>query len=266
MFILDGKKINQGIASELKEAISDLKRKPKLAIIQVGDEISSNIYIKKKIEFAEKIGATVVHKKIDQNLSSKDLLDLIIDFNRDIFVNGIIVQLPIPNHFDQKTILQSISKEKDVDGMNQSSFSPAVSRGIVTLLEKNNIKIVNQKIVIINNSESVGKPTAAILEKKGAGVENYDKDTKNLKEKTKQADIIITAIGQPEIIDESYLSEGQIVIDVGISRKNQKICGDLKKNLNLELKAYSPVPGGVGPMTVASLFENLLDAYQMQQK
>jgi methylenetetrahydrofolate dehydrogenase (NADP+)/methenyltetrahydrofolate cyclohydrolase len=265
MITLDGKKINHEIASELREAISDLGESPHLMIVQVGENDASDIYIQRKVDFGQKIGAKVTVKYFTEENSQEEIIDYINQSNSDKSVHGIIVQLPLPNKFNRQEILQSVSRDKDVDGLNDSDFIPATTKGIVTLLQKNNIEISNKRTVIINDSDLIGKPTAKEFERIGSDVVICNENTENLKEVSKSADILITAIGQPEIIDEEYLNEGQVVIDIGISKTKNGIIGDIKKDLSIDLSARTPVPGGIGPMTVASLFQNLLQAYEMQQ-
>jgi methylenetetrahydrofolate dehydrogenase (NADP+)/methenyltetrahydrofolate cyclohydrolase len=264
--ILDGNRIRDEIASELEEAISDLGESPQLIIIQVGENESSDIYIQKKVEFGQKIGAKTTVKYFSQEESQDKILEYIEQMNSDRNVNGVIVQLPLPSELDKNKILQSVSKEKDVDGLNNSDFIPATTKGVITLLQKNNIEIEGKKVVIINDSDLVGKPTAKEFKRIGADVTICNEKTNSLQEVSKSADILITAIGKPEIINEEYLSEGQVVIDIGISKTAKGVIGDVKKNLEIELGARTPVPGGVGPMTVASLFQNLLQAYEIQEQ
>ena len=264
MLVLDGKKLSQEIASELKEAISSFGRTPKLLIIQIGENEASDVYIQKKIEFGQEIGVIVTIKYFSRDSNEKEILDFITEKNNDTEVNGIIVQLPIPKHLNKEKITRSVSFKKDVDGLAGPNFVPATAKGVVTLLDRNNIKIKRKKIVIINDSELVGKPIAKEFKKSKSKITICNKDTEDLKEISKRADILITGIGQPEIIDESYLREGQIVIDVGISKTSKGVVGDVKKKLDIELFARTQVPGGVGPMTVASLFQNLVEVYREQ--
>lgn len=270
MLLLDGKKLNQEIASELKEAISVLGEAPHLLIIQIGENDASDIYIQKKIDFGQKIGAIVTVKYFPEDVSEMEIIGFIDSINSNSNYDGIIVQLPLPKVINTDKILKSVAKEKDVDGLADSDFVSATTKGITTLLQRNNIEISGEKVVIINDSDLVGKPTAKEMEKLGAEVIICNKETENIKRISNSADILITAIGQPEIIDESYLKNDQVVVDVGISKTTKGIRGDVKKELitsgdgetvgEIKLKAITPVPGGVGPMTVASLFQNLVEA------
>jgi len=279
MLVLDGKKLNQEIASELKEAISVLGKKiekiPHLLIIQIGENSASDIYIQKKVDFGQEIGVKVTVKYFTEKISEEEVLIFIEEKNNDSDVNGIIVQIPIPQNLNRRKILNLVSEEKDVDGLGGSElsilkFMPATTKSVVSLLQKNNIEIFGKKIVIINDSNLVGKPTAKEMERLGGDVFVANDQTENLEEVSRGADILITAIGKPEIIDENFLKEGQTVVDIGISKTENGLRGDIKRDLilengkPLELFARTPVPGGVGPMTVASLFENLFDAYKKQ--
>lgn len=264
MLVLDGKKINQEIASELSEAISAFGKTPQLLIIQVGENQASDIYIQRKIDFGQQIGATVIVKYFSENSPEKEIFEFIEEKNNDSEIHGIIVQLPIPKKMDKDKVIRTISFKKDVDGLVGPDFVPATARGVITLLEKNNIKIKRKKVVIINDSDLVGKPIAKEMKKLKAKTTICNKDTEDLFEIAKSADILITGIGKPEIIDEKYLRDGQIIIDIGISKTDKGIKGDVKENPNVELFARTPVPGGVGPMTVASLFQNLVEAYKKQ--
>jgi len=268
MLVLDGKKLNQEIASKLKEAISALvennNKIPHLVIVQIGEDSASDIYIQRKVDFGQEVGLKVTVKYFSEDVLEEEVLNFIEEKNNDNDVNGIIIQIPIPKNLNKKKILNSVAKEKDVDGLAGSDFIPATTKGIITLLQKNDIEISGKKVVIINDSDLVGKPTEKEMKKLGADVVICNDKTDSLREISKDAEILITAIGQPEIINEEYLSRGQTVIDIGISKSKNGVVGDIKKDLDIELFARTPVPGGVGPMTVASLFENLFEAYKKQ--
>lgn len=268
MIILDGKKLSTEIASSLREAISHLDRKPKLLIIKIGENKASDSYIKQKIKFAEIIDVKVDVKNFADNVDENEVIEFIKESNNDSEISGIIVQLPIPKNLNQRKILDSVDFKKDVDGigLGKDTFVPATTRGIANLLNEHKIDVKNKNVVIINDSDLVGKPTAKYFSEHDSVVKICNDQTENIKDLTKSADIVITGIGQPEIIDESYLKDGQVIIDVGITKTENGIKGDVKRDCGLDFKAITPVPGGVGPMTVASLFQNLLDAHIMQQK
>lgn len=268
MIILDGKKTGSEIASSLREAISQLDKKPKILIILVGEDLSSSIYVGRKEKFAKEIGVGVDVKKLDSNIDEKEIISIIEDANEDNSINGIMVQLPLPDKINKKTVLNSIQPQKDVDGLVEGNdlFISATARGVITLLDEYGVDLVGKKVVIINDSDLIGKPLSKKMSQMGVETIICNEETENIKDITRSADVLMTAIGKPGIIDESYLSDGQVVVDIGISKTEDGVCGDVKKDIQIKLEALTPVPGGVGPMTVASLFQNLLDAYKMQQK
>ena len=276
--ILDGKKLGQSLAVSLAKKIERFKTKPKLVIIQIGDLAESNTYIKNKKAFALKIGAVALHKKYPSNVKESRVISDISRCNRDSFVHGIMVQLPAPKHFNIEQVLESIDPQKDVDGLtsintkhlfdNNEAFIPATAKGIIGLLEEYKIKLAGTKVVIVGQSSLVGRPAMLALLNKGATVTMCHKSTRELEKETKRADILITAVGHFNLITKKHVSKNQIVVDIGINiTKNKKIVGDVDfQNVQKMVKAITPVPGGVGPMTVASLFQNLLEAYSLQTK
>ena len=284
--ILDGKKLSQSLAVSLAKKIKKLWPKPKLVIIQIGNLAESNTYIKNKKAFAAKIGAVALHKKYSSNVKESRVISDISRCNRDSFVHGIMVQLPAPRHFNTEQVLESIDPQKDVDGLtsintkhlfdNNEAFVPATAKGIIGLLEEYRTKLTGTKVVIVGQSSLVGRPAMLALLNKGATVTMCHKNTRALAKETKRADILITAVGLPNLITKKHVSKNQIVVDIGINivrsnptllklRGAKKIVGDVDfKNVKKMVKAITPVPGGVGPMTVASLFQNLLEAYSLQ--
>src|SRR3990167_2234659 len=291
--ILDGKIVRDKIAEKLKSEISQLKTPPKLIIIQVGDLAESNAYIRQKILFGQKIGAIVDHQKLPENISQKNLQTTISKLNTDPSVTGIIVQMPIPASLDKDTIIDSITPQKDVDGLTSVNLKllwenrseghiPATTKGILTLLDYYKIPIAAKKVVVVGRSFLVGKPTALAFLNRDATVTICHKETRNLKLETRNADILVVAAGKPNLITKDHVRRGQVVVDVGINVINdrqttnakrltqkpetepvdRKIVGDVDFDaVSKIVSAITPVPGGVGPMTVASLFENLLLAY-----
>ena len=260
--ILDGRKLGAEIATRLARKIKRLKQKPKLVIVQVGSVPESDKYIKRKKIFGEKIGAQVLHKKYPGNVSKRKLVSEISRLNRNSSVHGIIVQLPLPKHL--RNVPGLITEEKRVDGGKY--FRPATAKGVLALLDKYKIKIAGKKVVIVGRTDLVGKPIALEMLKRNATVTICHSQTKNLRKETKQAEILIAAAGKPNLITKNHVSKSQIVVDVGINiLPSGKLSGDVDfKNVSKIVKAISPVPGGVGPMTVASLFENLVEAYKLQ--
>ncbi|MBI2594208.1 bifunctional 5,10-methylenetetrahydrofolate dehydrogenase/5,10-methenyltetrahydrofolate cyclohydrolase [Candidatus Curtissbacteria bacterium] len=287
--ILDGKKLNEKIANELAAKIRGLTPKPKLVIIQVGNLAESNAYIARKKSFGEKIGAIVDHIKLPQDVVKQALLSEIRNLNSDSSVHGVIVQMPLPKHLDRDKIIEAIDPKKDVDGLTSTNlkllwegrsqgYVPATTKGILSLLDYYKIPVTGQKVVVVGRSFLVGKPTALAFLNRDATVTVAHSKTKNLKLETRNADILVVAAGKPDLITKEYVSKGQVVVDVGITAidqlpatKNQKLEMELVKkklvgDVDFEsvrniVEAISPVPGGTGPMTVASLFENLFEAY-----
>jgi methylenetetrahydrofolate dehydrogenase (NADP+) / methenyltetrahydrofolate cyclohydrolase len=275
MNILDGKKSNTEIATKLKSHIAAFSSTPCMVIIQVGDNPASNVYIRRKIVYATSIGAQAVLKKFDDTITEAALIGEIQQINNDASVHGVIVQLPIPAHINFSAIVNSIASEKDIDGLgavnmyklmtrDASGLVPATARGVVTLLEHNNVDLKGARVVVVGRSMLVGKSTALHILNQDATVTICHSKTRNLADYTKTADIIVVATGHPGTLTDEHIVPGQVVVDVGISVVDGVIKGDTAlQNIDM-LRAFSPVPGGVGPMTVASLFENLVKTYQMQ--
>jgi len=276
--ILDGKSLNESLGIELKQNIEKLETKPHLAIVQIGQNKESNTYIKYKKAFGEKIGAKVTHLQFEDSVPEEKVVGEIQKLNKDKFTHGIIVQLPLPNHLNKEAIIDSIDYRKDVDGLTNintasllrgnPTITPATTRGILTLLKHYDISIKGKHAVVVGRSNLVGKPTALAMLNEGATVTVCHSGTKDLAKETKQADILIVAIGKPKFIGKEHVSKDQIVIDVGINSLeglNKNTIGDVDfENVKDEVQAISPVPKGVGPMTVLSLFQNLIDAYKTQ--
>jgi len=271
--ILSGKVISEQMAGELAKKIIGLKISPKLVIVQVGNNEASNKYIEYKKKFAEKIGVQIVHKKYDEKVDEKTLISDIKKYNTDTSVHGIIVQLPISKNLNKSKVIESIDPKKDVDGLTSSSikklfdnepgFVSATTKGILKILDHKKINLAGKKVVVVGRSSLVGKPTALALMNRNATVTICHSQTKNLEEETKRADILIVAIGKPKMITKKFVSLGQIVIDVGITveldESKKKVVGDVDfENVKNIVQAISLVPGGVGPLTVACLFENVV--------
>ncbi len=264
--ILYGRKVRDQIAKQLRTKIKKLNQPPRLAIIQVGNLAASNLYIKRKIKFAEDIGAEVKHYLFPAQISQNKLLTKIKKLNRTKNIHGIIVQLPLPEKISREEVVAEIDLKKDVDGLKSSShFRPATARGVLALLDYYKVKIAGQKAVVVGRSALVGKPIALALLARGATVTICHRQTKDLAQETKLADILVVATGQPRLIKKKHVQAKQIVIDVGITLdKKGKLVGDVDyNNVAGRVKAISPVPGGVGPLTVAALFLNLFDAYKL---
>lgn len=273
--ILDGKLTAQKIRSKLREKVDNLKENgitPKLAVIMVGEDIGSKIYVKNKSKACEEIGIEYEEYLLKEETSMKELLDLIEDLNNRKDVHGILLQSPIPQHLDINLAIKRISPQKDVDGfhpinigklvLGQETFISCTPFGVIKLLEEYNIEIQGKNVVIIGRSNIVGKPLIQCLLNKDATVTVCHSKTKNIKEITKKADIIIVAIGRANFLTRDMVKENVVVVDVGINRnKEGKVCGDVDFEKVSELASYiTPVPGGIGPMTIAMLMHNIVKA------
>ena len=272
--ILDGKAFAKKIRTDLKGKVDVLKEKgifPKLAVIMVGNDSSSKIYVRNKSKACMEIGIEYEEFLLDENIKLEDLLKLINELNNRKDISGILLQSPIPQHLDINEAIKAISEKKDVDGfhpinvgklvLNQECFISCTPNGIIRLLEEYNIEIEGKRAVVVGRSNSLGKPMMLSLLNKNATVTICHSKTQNLPEITKQADILICAIGKPKYIKENFVKDGAVVIDVGINRdpENGKISGDVDYDAVFEKASYiTPVPGGVGPMTIAMLMENVV--------
>lgn len=273
--ILDGKKIKNIILDELKEEVNELEVKPKLVVVQVGNNEASNVYIKQKGNMCDYVGYEFEHIKLDQTTNMDALLELINKLNNDTTVNGILVQLPLPNEMDANKVLNEISPLKDVDGLTdlnngmlfhgKDTLYSCTPYGVMELLDRYNISVSGKNVVVVGRSNLVGKPMAMMMLEKGATVTVCHSKTKNLENYTKNADILVVAVGKPNFITSDMISDNAVVIDVGISRLANGLCGDVDFDSVKDKCSYiTPVPGGVGPMTVAMLAKNILKAYKMQ--
>lgn len=272
--IIDGKKISQEIKDELREKMAELKQKGGsrcLAVIQVGDDPASSVYVNNKKKACECIGIDSESYHLPEETTEKELLELIDGLNRKPEVNGILVQLPLPKQIDEDKILLAISPEKDVDGFHpvnvgnlsigRPGFVSCTPAGVIQLLKRAGIEIEGKECVVLGRSNIVGKPMAMLLLRENGTVTVCHSRTKDLKEITKRADILVAAIGKPKFIDADYVKEGAVVIDVGIHRnENGKLCGDVDfESVAPHCAAITPVPGGVGPMTIAMLMNNCVE-------
>ena len=275
--ILDGKKIKDEILNELKETVSTINKKPTLCVIQIGNDQASDVYIKQKEKMCDYIGYNFIHKKLEETVTQEEVLRLIDIINCDDEITSLLVQMPIPNHLDSKEIQNRVSKEKDVDGLNdkniidfinkKDSLVPCTASGVIELIDRYNISIEGKDIVIVGRSSLVGMPLFHLLENRNGTVTLCHSKTKNLKEKTLSADILIVAVGHKHLIKEDMVKEGAVVIDVGINREDNKLYGDVDfDNVKNKASFITPVPGGVGPMTIASLAKNVLKSYEIKNK
>lgn len=276
MVIMDGKKVSNVIKEEIKQDILDNNLTPSLTVIQVGDNPSSNVYIKNKEKACEKVGINFNLLKYLE-ISEEDLIETINKLNEDKNVNGIIIQLPLPDNFNTNKILNSISPLKDVDGLTTINVGNLVlgndtlisctPLGIIKLLKYYNISLEGKKVTIIGRSNLVGKPLISLLLRENASVSVCHSKTKNIKDYTLNSDIVIVAVGKPKFLKEEFIKENAVIIDVGINKIEDKIFGDVDfDNVSLKSSYITPVPKGVGPMTIAMLLNNVVKAYRMQNE
>lgn len=272
--LIDGKLISQQIKDELREEVAQLKKQgimPCLAVIQVGKDPASSVYVNNKKKACAYIGMESLSYEVEETITQEELLKIIDELNRNEKVHGILVQLPLPKHIDENAVIQAITPAKDVDGFHPETvgnmcigtkgFLPCTPAGVIQLLKRSNIDIAGKECVIVGRSNIVGKPMAMLLLRENGTVTITHSRTKDLKEVTKRADILVVAIGKPKFITGEYVKEGAVVIDVGIHRnENNKLCGDVDFDDVVEkASAITPVPGGVGPMTIAMLMNNCVE-------
>lgn len=273
--IIDGKEISSQIKDELKERVEKLKIDGKeitLAVIQVGKDAASSVYVNNKKKACAYIGINSLAYELEESVTEAELLELIYDLNDNPIVNGILVQLPLPSHIKEDTIIHAISPKKDVDGFHpqnvgamcigEKGFVSCTPAGVIELMKRSSIDIAGKECVVIGRSNIVGKPMSLLLLHENATVTIAHSKTKDLKEVTKRADILVVAIGKPKFITADYLKQGAVVIDVGIHRdENNKLCGDVDfDSVVSKVSAITPVPGGVGPMTIAMLMNNCVES------
>ena len=275
--IIDGKKISQEIKDELKAKVADLKVQGTdicLAVIQVGNDPASSVYVGNKKKACAYIGIESLSYELPEETTEEELLDLVKKLNADEKVNGILVQLPLPKQIDEEKVIQTIAPEKDVDGFHEKNvgalcvgskgYVSCTPLGVIQLLKRSGIEIEGKRCVVLGRSNIVGKPMSMLLLRENGTVTVCHSRTKDIKEITKQADILVVAIGKPKFVDETYVKEGAVVIDVGIHRdENNKLCGDVDFDKIAEhTSAITPVPGGVGPMTIAMLMYNCVSSVE----
>lgn len=272
--LIDGKKISQEIKDELREKVNRLKENgdkiPCLAVILVGNDPASSVYVNNKKKACEYIGIGSKSYELNENTSQDELLELIDKLNKNDKITGILVQLPLPHHIDEDAIIRSISPDKDVDGFHPMSvgalmigeegFVSCTPAGVIELLKRTGIVVKGKECVVIGRSNIVGKPMAVLLLRENGTVTVCHSKTENLKDVCKRADILVVAIGKPKMIDHTYVKNGATVIDVGIHRmEDGRLCGDVDFDDVKDYAAFiTPVPGGVGPMTIAMLMSNCL--------
>lgn len=274
MIILDGKKLKEKKLEELKDEVSTIDEKLNLTVIQVGNDPASCIYVEQKRKMTEYVGFAFSHIKLDENIEENELINLIEKLNNDTSVTGIIVQMPLPKHINETNVQNKILYYKDIDGLsdinagrlmhNTKSLISCTPLGIMHLLEEYNIDVASKHVVIVGRSNLVGKPLVNLFLNHDATVSICHSKTKNLSTITKQADILIVAVGKKHIITKDMIKENAIVIDVGINRIDNKLYGDVDfDNVKTKASYISPVPGGVGPMTVVEIGQNVIEAYKI---
>lgn len=279
MKLIEGKKLNESILDRLAEQISQnislVGRAPTVEIIMVGEDFASQKYVQMKSAAANKIGANCNIRQLPANIYEADLIAQIESFNNSAEVDAVMIQLPLPKSLDKQRLLDTISPSKDVDGLTSANLGllfknpakaivPATVRGVVSLLETNNILVEGKDVVLVGASDLIGIPLSAVLLDMGATVTLTHIKTVDLQTKTSQADILISAVGQPGLITKEHLKQDAIVIDIGTSQNKStgKIVGDVRfEEIESVASMATPVPGGVGPMTVASLMQNLVDLW-----
>ena len=274
-YIIDGKKISSEIKDELRQKVARMKDQglvPCLAVVQSGEDPASTVYVGNKQKACAYIGMESRAFSLPESTSQEELLDLIETLNADDSVHGILVQLPVPAHIDEKKIIDTISPRKDVDGFHprnvgalsigEAGFVSCTPAGVIQLLKRSGIEIDGRECVVVGRSNIVGKPMAMLLLRENGTVTVCHSHTRNLRDVCKRADILVAAIGRPRFFDETYVKEGAVVIDVGIHRdENNKLCGDVDfDRIAGHVSAITPVPGGVGPMTIAMLMNNCVES------
>ena len=277
--IINGKQVSQNIKERIKKEVSELSKKgivPGLAVVIVGDDPASRVYVNSKKKACEELGMYSVEYSLPCDTTQEELIDLVNKLNEDEKINGILVQLPLPKHLDEKLVINTIKPEKDVDAFHpvnvgkimigDFNFLPCTPAGVMELIKETGIDIAGKECVIIGRSNIVGKPQAMLMLHKNATVTICHSKTKDLKEVVKRADIVVAAVGVANMVTKDMIKEGAVVIDVGMNRlENGKLCGDVDFEGGSEVASFiTPVPGGVGPMTIAMLMENTLTSAKLK--
>ncbi len=277
MILLDGKALSQKIRNSIKNAVENLKKDgviPGLAVILVGDNPASQLYVNMKTKACEDVGIYSINHRMPAEISEKELINVIKMLNNNPMVHGILVQLPLPKHIREENVIEAIDYKKDVDGFHPYSvgrlvrgnplFYPCTPYGIMKLFEEYDIELKGKDVVIVGAGNITGKPMASMLINAFATVELCHIYTKDLEDKTRKADILISAVGKPNLIKANMVKEGSVVVDVGISRVGNRVVGDVDfNNVSKKVAYITPVPGGVGPMTIAMLLYNTVKAIEI---
>lgn len=271
--IIDGKLISLKIKEQIKQEISSLDEKLTLAVVQVGNDEASNVYIRAKEKAATEVGIKFKHLKFDSNVSETELINNIKELNNDLSITGLIVQLPLPKHLNEQRVLETINPKKDVDGLTGTNMGklitsttgiiPCTPLGIMTLLEHYNVSLEGKHVVIVGRSNLVSKPLIFLCLKKNATVTVCHSKTLDLKSYTKQADVLIAAVGHKHLINKSMIKKDTVIIDIGINKVDGKLYGDVDfEDVYDKVSLITPVPKGVGPMTVVMLLNNVVKCYE----
>lgn len=276
--LINGKEISKQIKEDIKKEVELLKeegkRVPCLAVILIGDDPASQVYVRNKIRACEFVGMKSMTISKDASFTQEELLALIDSLNKNEEVDGILVQLPVPDHIDEQVIIEAIDPSKDVDGfhpsniaklvLNEDGLVPCTPQGMMCMLDAINYDLDGKEVVVVGRSNIVGKPVSLLCLHRNATVTIAHSHTGDLRDVTKRADVLIAAIGKPKFFDSSYVKEGAVVLDVGMNRdENNKLCGDVDfDDVVDKVQAITPVPGGVGPMTIALLMSNTLKSYK----
>lgn len=274
MELLDGKRVKEEVLKNLREELNCIDRKLGLVVVQVGNDPASSVYVKQKEKMAISLGCDFNHIKLEEDISEEQLLGIIDKLNNSEEVDGILVQLPIPKHLDVDKIINRISPNKDVDGLceynvdrlnnGEDGLVPCTALGVMEMLNYYNIEIKDKNVVVVGRSPLVGRPVAKMLKNEGGNVFVCHSKTPDISVYTKKADILVVAVGKKDLITYDMVKEGVVVVDVGINRVDGKLYGDVNfDKVSLKASYITPVPGGVGPMTIAMLGKNLLKAYNL---
>jgi methylenetetrahydrofolate dehydrogenase (NADP+)/methenyltetrahydrofolate cyclohydrolase len=276
--IIDGKKVAQSVRDKIKKQVAKLTRKPGLVVVVVGDDPASKVYVNNKAKACTEVGFYSQKIELSANTPEVELLRIVENLNNDELIDGILVQLPLPKHIDSDKVIEAINPKKDVDGFhsenigkltqNRGILRPCTPKGVMTLLESINYNLIGKDCVIVGASNIVGRPMALELLNARATPMICNSKTTHLSEKIKNADVVVVGIGKPEFIKGEWIKKGAVVIDVGINRlESGKLAGDVEFEAAKENASFiTPVPGGVGPMTIATLLENTLIAYNNNEQ
>lgn len=274
--IIDGKECSKRLKEKLRKEIKSFNTKPHLVDIQIGNDEASNIYINSKKNAALNLGMDFTHIHFEDGTSENIIINKIKELNNDDNINGILLQLPLPSGYDEKKLINYISPDKDVDGLtelnigrlflNKEGLISCTPKGVMELLKYKNISVKGKHVVIVGRSNLVGKPLIELFLRENATVTVCHSKTGNLSNYTKQADILVVAVGKKHLINKEMIKDNSIIIDVGINRENGKIYGDVNfEDVVNKVKYITPVPGGVGPMTIAILLNNVVYSYKKQK-